>query len=144
MKVYLPNKIIYLGCSLALLLSVNAQAKYEDVNKDNTSLAFNTCIQKSDGATFKMIDCTNKEIALQEKALDTQYKQALSKLPKDRQRVLTRSQEGWRSYYKSACEIYNDPALGQSALTNTSGCYLGVLLERVDTMSWLSEHAVSD
>ena len=117
-----------------------AQSDLSD-RKAKTSASFNACVEQSGGATFAMQDCTVTEITKQKKALSQLYTKTLSNLPLKRQIVLKNSQRAWTTYYKTACEVYRDGRLGQSSITNTDGCYFGLMLERVQTMQWLYDAA---
>ena len=119
-----------------------AQSDLSD-RKAKTSASFNACVEQSGGATFAMQDCTNAEVAKQKKILNQLYVKTLNNLPQKRQLVLKRSQRAWAIYYKTACDVYSDGRLGQSAITNTDGCYLDLMLERVQTMQWLYDAAIN-
>ena len=129
--------------SVTVCVKANVMEQSTDSSGDKTTQVFRQCIDRSGGATFAMHDCTYAEIEYQKKELTKLYQATLKQLPKNRQKVLQRAQSAWVAYYKVACEVYRDERAGQSAITNTDGCYLNLVVDRVEVMKSLHDAALN-
>lgn len=91
----------------------------EDMTKE-----YSVCMDKSQGVTVGMLDCAGDELDRQDARLNDNYKKLISKLSRDRKKVLLEAQRAWIKFRKTNCKFYYDPNGGSAARLAGSGCFL--------------------
>lgn len=85
---------------------------------------FSTCMDKSGGATFAMVDCINAELKVQDARLNSAYKKLGAKLTPERKIQLRDVQRIWIRYRDANCAFHADPEGGSLARIAGSHCFL--------------------
>lgn len=85
---------------------------------------FSTCMDKSGGATFAMVDCINAELKVQDARLNSAYKKLGAKLTPERKIQLRDVQRMWIRYRDANCAFHADPEGGSLARIAGSHCFL--------------------
>lgn len=88
------------------------------------SKQFSTCMDKSGGATFAMVDCINAELKVQDARLNSAYKKLGAKLTPERKIQLRDVQRIWIRYRDANCAFHADPEGGSLARIAGSHCFL--------------------
>jgi uncharacterized protein YecT (DUF1311 family) len=83
-----------------------------------------TCLDKSNGVTIEMIDCTSAETTRQDARLNENYKRLMSKLSEKRKKTLLEAQRAWIKFRDANCSFYYDPEGGSAARLNAKDCFL--------------------
>ncbi len=94
------------------------------------SAAYGRCMDKSEGATFPMIDCMTEEEGRWDKLLNRNYQAVLGQLTPNRQKSLRAAQRLWLQYRTANCSFYLDPDGGQAARIGAAGCALTMTAQR--------------
>ena len=102
------------------------------------SKSYNSCMDASGGATFKMIDCINDEHAKQDKRLNAAYKQLGSQVSPEQKKQLLTAQRLWIKYRDANCAFYYDPDGGSLARINAAGCDLEMTTQRANELEYLA------
>ena len=105
----------YAFLTLLIITSINiahAEVPY--------STDYNKCMDKAAGVTANMITCIGTEVALQDKALNANYKALKEDLKAVRQKQLVEVQKTWLKFRDTNCQFYADPDGGsmQRVLAN--------------------------
>lgn len=85
---------------------------------------FTTCMEKTGGATFTMIDCINEEVAIQDARLNNAYDNLLTELTPERKKELREVQRIWIRYRDANCNFHADPEGGSIARISGNHCVL--------------------
>lgn len=88
------------------------------------SKQYSDCIDKSEGITFNMLDCTHAETARQDARLNKAYKKVMSQLSPARKKQLQAAQRAWIKYRDESCTFYADPDGGTSATMASNDVFL--------------------
>lgn len=112
-------------------LAAAAQGKY--------SPAFDACVEKSEGITYEINKCNNKELALQNTRLNASYKAAMGALSDEKKTQLRDAQRLWVKYRDAHCFMYYHFSGGTMDQINGAGCELTMTLERTEALKWFAE-----
>lgn len=104
------------------------------------SAEYENCMDKSEGVTYDMIDCSNKELERQDARLNQTYKSAISVLPAEQKRKLQEAQRLWIKFRDADCGIYYSLTGGTMDMLNGSSCELSTTKERADSLAWISDN----
>lgn len=104
---------------LALAINSPVMADYSLYSEQ-----FSTCMDKSGGATFAMVDCINAELKVQDARLNSAYKKLGAKLTPERKIQLRDVQRMWIRYRDANCAFHADPEGGSLARIAGSHCFL--------------------
>jgi uncharacterized protein YecT (DUF1311 family) len=117
------KRFVLANCLVAVAAAASAQG---------TSESYAACIEKSGGTTSIMQDCIAKELAAQDKRLNTAYAALLTSkaLPEKRKAQLRDVQRKWMAFRDANCAYYNDPDGGTAARLAANECVLTHTTER--------------
>ncbi|MDD2558727.1 MAG: lysozyme inhibitor LprI family protein [Desulfuromonas sp.] len=103
------------------------------------SKSYNTCIDASGGATFKIIDCIKDEHIKQDKRLNAAYKKLGLQVSPDQKKLLVTAQRLWIQYRDANCSFYYDPDGGSVARINGVACHLEMTAQRANELENLAK-----
>jgi uncharacterized protein YecT (DUF1311 family) len=96
------------------------------------SEAYSACMEKSEGVTSEMRDCTEQEARRLEARLTEAYRKALASIPASRRGLLREAQRAWIRYRDTTCSMMTQLGdRGTSALLADDSCHLLATAERV-------------
>ncbi|MFT2188332.1 MULTISPECIES: lysozyme inhibitor LprI family protein [Pseudomonas] len=120
--------------SLSLVFSLHASAQ------ENYSAEYAMCVDKSEGITSNLSDCSNEELTKQNERLNKYYKVAMANLAADKKTQLRDVQRVWIKYRDSNCGMYYTLSGGSMDVLNGVGCELSMTQERADELQWFAEN----
>jgi uncharacterized protein YecT (DUF1311 family) len=77
-------------------------------DKPGLSAEFSRCIDRSEGATFAVMDCQSAEFARQDKRLNVAYQRLLATLSPAKAEELRKVQRAWLAYAEPKCSFLHD------------------------------------
>lgn len=122
----------YAFLTLLIITSINiahAEVPY--------STDYNKCMDKAAGVTADMITCIGTEVALQDKALNANYKALKEDLKAVRQKQLVEVQKTWLKFRDTNCQFYADPDGGSMQRVLANVCVLKMTAERAEELKAL-------
>lgn len=128
-KTILPALLLVGACS-------SAQA-----NDDLYTGRFSTCMDRSEGVTYAMLDCIAEELKTQDARLNGAYQTLRTQLSAERKKVLQAVQRLWIQYRDANCAFYNDPDGGTLQRVLANNCMLQETAERAQELEALSDMA---
>lgn len=102
------------------------------------SKSYDSCIDKSEGITVKMLNCDAAEMAQQDARLNHFYKAARLNLTPDQSKKLLAAQRAWLTYRQNDCDILGSMTGGTMDSLNVSQCFLIKTKTRADELEVLS------
>ena len=93
------------------------------------------CLERAGGVTAAMIECMATEFGVQDRRLNTLYRQALTALPAPRRSALTKAQRAWLAFKTAECAFVLDPDGGTAARIAANDCALRMTTERADQLA---------
>jgi uncharacterized protein YecT (DUF1311 family) len=97
---------------------------------ENMTNEYSVCMEKSQGVTVSMLHCAGDELDRQDARLNNNYEKLMSKLSRNRKKVLLAAQRAWIKFRKTNCDFYYDPKGGSAARLEGSGCFLTMTAAR--------------
>ena len=101
------------------------------------SARYSTCMDRSGGVTYEMLDCINAEMKSQDAALNANYKVLTSQLTPSRRKQLLEAQRAWIRFRDSNCQFYADPDGGSLATIEANSCVLSMTASRAQELNQL-------
>lgn len=101
--------------------------------QDKTSAAYKACMDTAN-TTASMNECTNAEIAREDKRLNQAYKKAMAALGPVQKGKLRDTQRIWIKYIDSNCDFYYTLTGGTMDILNGGGCRLSMTSARADEL----------
>ncbi|WP_241509524.1 lysozyme inhibitor LprI family protein [Pseudomonas ovata] len=123
----------YLPALCTALFCLSASAK------DQYSAQYDACVARSEGITFNMNECDNKELAKQNARLNTAYKAAMAALSDEQKTQLRDAQRLWIKYRDANCFMYYHFSGGTMDQINGAGCELSMTVKRSEELKWFAE-----
>ena len=99
---------------------------------------YSTCLEKSNGVTVEMINCTLAETIRQDALLNENYKRLISKLTTGRKNALIEAQRNWIKFRDTNCGFYADPEGGSAARLTAHECILNATAQRAKELRLLT------
>ena len=99
---------------------------------------YSTCLEKSNGVTVEMINCTLAETIRQDALLNENYKRLISKLTTERKNALIEAQRNWIKFRDTNCGFYADPEGGSAARLAAHECILNATAQRAKELGLLN------
>ena len=99
---------------------------------------YSTCLEKSNGVTVEMINCTLAETIRQDALLNENYKRLSSKLTTERKNALIEAQRNWIKFRDTNCGFYADPEGGSAARLAAHECILNATAQRAKELRLLN------
>ena len=99
---------------------------------------YSTCLEKSNGVTVEMINCTLAETIRQDALLNENYKRLISKLTTERKNALIEAQRNWIKFRDTNCGFYADPEGGSAARLAAHECILNATAQRAKELRLLN------
>ena len=96
-------------------------------------------MDKSNGVTAEMFNCTGAETKRQDVRLNKAYKDLMVTLSPARKKQLQDAQRLWVKYRDVNCNFYADPEGGTIAQVNTSGCFMEATALRAKELEQLKQ-----
>lgn len=124
------------SCALALLVALGAPAHADDIG---LTPALDPCLEKAGGITTEMVNCIGAETAIQDKRLNTAYKNAMAMLTPARQKELQAVQRLWLQFRDANCKFAFDPDGGTMAHIDSSDCVMTMTAQRAHELESLVE-----
>jgi uncharacterized protein YecT (DUF1311 family) len=100
---------------------------------------YSTCMDRSGGVTYEMLDCINAELKSQDAALNTNYKVLTSQLTPSRRKQLLEAQRAWLRFRDTNCQFYADPDGGSLATIEANSCVLSMTAARAQELNQLAQ-----
>jgi uncharacterized protein YecT (DUF1311 family) len=88
------------------------------------SKTYTECMDKSGGVTMEMLECSDKEMKIQDKRLNAAYQALMKETAPKRQQKLRDVQRMWLAFRKANCDFYHDPEGGTAASLAGASCLL--------------------
>ena len=92
------RKLTIAACLATTLLSTVSGYSAQHTEIDAIDAAYSTCLDKSEGVTASMNDCSGEAIGKMDKRLNQLYKTLMGTLPKQKQELLKNSQKKWLAW----------------------------------------------
>lgn len=92
------RKLTISACLATTLLSAMPAYAAQKTETDMIDVAYSACMDKSDGVTVNMLDCSGAAINKMDKRMNQLYKKLMAKLPKPKQELLKSSQKKWLTW----------------------------------------------
>jgi uncharacterized protein YecT (DUF1311 family) len=123
---------IAVSLTTTLLFAVICNAAPAKTETDNIDAAYSVCIDKSDGVTANMNDCSGTAIGKMDKRLNQLYKTLLTKLPPAKQAKLKNAQKKWLAWRAAEEDLsYTlDPNEGGTLQTVSANGFAYEMLKR--------------
>lgn len=102
------------------------------------SAAYNGCMAKAQ-TTADMVGCMDVEMALQDKALNMVYQQALAALPIDQRQKLRAAQRIWLDFRQKDCDVFYGKETGTIASVEAGGCMIRHTVSRIGDLRLIAE-----
>lgn len=102
------------------------------------SAAYTSCMAKA-LTTVDMVSCMNDEMALQDKALNMVYQQALAALPIDQRQKLRAAQRVWLDFRQKDCDVFYGKETGTIASIDAGGCMIRHTVSRIGDLRLIAE-----
>lgn len=130
----MKRRVSILAALAALALSGAAMA--QDI--PGTSAAYSACMGRAQ-STLDMVTCMNAEMAVQDQALNANYKSALAALPPDQQAKLRKAQRLWLDFRKADCDVFYGKETGTFASIAAGMCMLRHTARRAEDLKGIAE-----
>lgn len=117
---------------LAFSFHASAEEKY--------SADYGVCVERAEGITSNLNDCSNEELAKQNVRLNKFYKVAMTNLSVEKKTQLRDTQRIWIKYRDSNCGMYYTLSGGTMDMLNGAGCELSMTQERADELQWFADN----
>jgi uncharacterized protein YecT (DUF1311 family) len=126
---------------MAVSTNVWAQGEKQDSDKVEYSKAYHECLEKSEGITVNLRDCSGAESDRLDKELNAVYRDLSAKSNPDSRASLVRAERAWIAY-RSAHGDYEGEAErgGTLALIIMDSCYLDMTARRLKELRSYVEH----
>lgn len=126
--------------SIFLALKLIAQLGLLSVTQAQTikSTAYTACMDKAQGVTLNMLECTWEENKRQDAQLNANYKKLQTTLSVERRNELLQTQKAWVRFRELNCKFYHDPAGGSASRLMSNDCYLRMTTERAQELKQLN------
>lgn len=118
---------------LAVALPLAAYAQDSGFSKQ-----FSTCMNRSDGVTFEMMECIATETKQQDVRLNKAYKGLMATLESPRKKQLQEAQRAWIKFRDTNCDFYFDPEGGSAATLNGADCFMTMTAARAQELENLA------
>ena len=106
------------------------------VEKYITSTQFDSCVSQHP-STYGYVECVNKELQLQDKRLNKNYKRLIRILPKEKRKSLKDTQRVWIKYIEKKCGYFYDRYSGSGGLQDAISCKLKETIKRANELEAL-------
>jgi len=121
--------------------SASAQQPSSETEKAKLSASYDSCMEKSEGVTSKMLDCTGEEFRRQDARLNTAYRRAMSSFSSENREALKEAQRAWIKYRDTSCSLLQGVEGGGTLATVAEAdCILGITAERARWIESLLEY----
>ncbi len=128
------RKLTITVCLATTLLSaVSGHSSQETETNTNTiDTAYSACLDKSEGVTANMNNCSGDASNKMDKRMNQLYKALMKKLPKPKQELLKNSQRKWLAWRTAEQELSYalDPNEGGTLQTVSAGGFAYAMLKR--------------
>lgn len=124
---------------LLFILSLSLSPLSLALEDQEYSTAYSQCMDKSDGVTTNMVDCTTAELQRQDARLNQNYKAAIKELTPEKQKQLRDIQRLWIQFRDAECGFYSDLTGGTIDRIFSSSCLLKQTKVRADDLGELAE-----
>lgn len=121
---------------LALAFTMPMAAQAQDAN---LTQQYQTCMDKSDGATQNMVECIDAEVRRQDARLNKAYKELMTDLTAPRIKRLQDAQRAWLKFRDSNCAFYYDPEGGTIARVNAVTCMMNLTASRAKELASVNQ-----
>jgi uncharacterized protein YecT (DUF1311 family) len=128
----LTGKVMVIGLALFLSTLPVAAADTEMTQE------YSTCLEKSNGVTVQMMNCTLAETIRQDALLNENYKRLISKLTTERKNALIEAHRNWIKFRDTNCGFYADPQGGSAARLAAHECILNATAQRAKELRLLT------
>lgn len=99
------------------------------------SKVLDACIAKAAGVDASIADCSEAEIARQDKLLNTAYKELIGRSDADSKAALQKAERAWIAFRDAQCDYeYKQEGGGTLARVLFSSCRLNFTIERVKAL----------
>ena len=99
---------------------------------------YSTCMDRSGGVTYAMLECIAEELNTQDARLNGAYQALRAALSAERKQSLLSAQRLWIKYRDANCAFYNDPEGGTLQRVMANECMLRETAERAKELETLS------
>lgn len=123
---------------MVLACVVSVQMAFAADEPDFTK-QYSACMDKSDGVTSSMLNCTGAEIKIQDARLNKAYNAVMAQLTPVRKKSLQDAQRAWIKFRDANCSFYEDPEGGTMATLMGSDCYLSATAKRAEEIEKFKE-----
>jgi uncharacterized protein YecT (DUF1311 family) len=96
----------------------------------SSSAEFDKCIDRSQGVTSEMRDCSNVEEMRQDHLLNEAYRLKMARLSSPRRAALQASERTWVKRRKAFCDSYVTRDGGTAQLLFMDSCYMNTTIHR--------------
>lgn len=127
------RKLTITTCLVTTLLSAVSCYSAQKAAETNTiDAAYSACIDKSDGVTVNMNNCSGEAISKMDKRMNQLYKALMGKLPKPKQELLKNSQRKWLAWRTAEQDLSYalDPNEGGTLQGVSAGGFAYEMLKR--------------
>jgi uncharacterized protein YecT (DUF1311 family) len=100
---------------------------------------YSSCMDRSGGVTYEVLDCIAEELKTQDARLNGAYQKLRSPLSAERKKALLTAQRLWIQYRDANCAFYNDPEGGTLQRVLANECMLRETAERAKELETLSD-----
>src|SRR5262245_41798912 len=125
---------------IVISLSVFWSSQLLAMTDEDLSKEYSVCIDKSEEGgtrTASLFECIGKELDRQDARLNNNYKGLMSKLSRDRKKVLVKAQRAWMKFRDANCDLYFDPDGGSAARLSSRHCLLEATVDRAKELEGL-------
>lgn len=126
------RKVIISVCLVGTVLLATPGHSAQKSATDTIEAAYSACIERSEGTTADMIDCSGEASSRMDKRLNQLYNTLMKKLPKSKQELLRNAQRKWLAWRDAELSLSYalDPNEGGTAQTVSAGSFAYEMLKR--------------
>jgi uncharacterized protein YecT (DUF1311 family) len=126
---------VAIGITLLFLMNVSAQ----DEKSMGLSREYETCMDKSEGVTSRMMDCIGTETTRQDARLNKVYKDVMAQLDNANKSRLREAQKAWITFRDANVTFYRDPDGGTAAMVSGADKFLMMTAQRASELEKLKQ-----
>ena len=129
-----------LNVASALAFMVLATVAHADTDTREYSPAYQKCLDKSGDTTQGIVECTDKEVKVQDARLNQHYKAAMQGLEGEARKTQLRDvQRAWVKYRDAHCQFMATLTGGTMDRIFGVDCMLGTTKQRADELEALTQ-----
>ena len=127
--------VVAVGITSLFLMNVYAQ----DEKTIGLSREYQTCMDKSEGVTSKMMDCIGTETTRQDARLNKVYKAVMVQLDNANKARLREAQKAWITFRDANVAFYRDPEGGTGSMVTGADRFLIMTAQRASELEKLKQ-----